>query len=326
MLPRFSGVCIQDRTLIGPFPLVEADIPNASSSLLLRLFRALARVVGGRGWGLQRIPLLSRVYDALASKVIPQGVTVAKVDGQEMYVKADNSHIAKSLIIMGAWEPEETEVFLSLLQPHMTFLDVGAHVGYYTLLAAKRVAQVYAFEPDPESLALLLRSVQANGHTNVGCFQKAVADKVGRARFHIDSEAWGNSLSPKNVNHPVRLLDVETVSLDHLYASGALGEHIHLVKIDVQGAEEAVLRGAATILATCRPIVLMEVEPKRLRNMGTDPYRLLERLGRDHSYDIRAIEGAQPDSVEDIVALAERESIIDVVATPRKPAEDRSAR
>src|ERR1700687_1227511 len=128
----------------------SATPPKGRRSPLFKLFQLLVRGVAGRGLGLHRIPLVSRAYEALSSKLI-QGVALADVDGQKMYVKADASHIANSLITMGGWEKRETEVFLSLIKPHMTMLDVGAHVGYYTLLAAKRVAQVYAFEPDPES-------------------------------------------------------------------------------------------------------------------------------------------------------------------------------
>ena len=233
-----------------------------------------------------------------------------------MYIKADGSEIANSMITIGAWEKLETNLFLSLLKPDMTVLDVGANVGYYALLAAKRVAQVYAFEPDPDSFDLLTRSVQANGYTNVKCLRAAVTDKGGRSTFYIDSEAWGNSLCSNNVSKPVKTLDVETVCLDQLYAKGSLGERIHLVKIDVQGAEEMVLKGSANVLARCRPTVLMEVEPRRLRNMGTDPYQLLKHLEMDFGYTIRAIESdGQSLPLGDIISLAERMGTINVVAT-----------
>ncbi|MEP6741361.1 MAG: FkbM family methyltransferase [bacterium] len=290
--------------------------PKSRMSLPFRLFQVLVRSVGGRGLGLHRIPLVSRAYESLSSKLV-QGVTVAKVDGQKLYVKADASHIANSLITMGVWEKRETEVFLSLIKPHMTILDVGAHVGYYTLLAAKRVAQVYAFEPDPETFGLLSRSVNANGHTNVKCFHAAVTNKMGRANFHVDSEAWGNSLCSENVSNQVRQLEVETLGLDELFASGALGERVDLLKIDVQGAEELVLNGAERILAECQPIILMEVEPHRLRNMGTDPVDLLKCLECKYGYELRAIEDTtQSHSVDDIIALAERDLVINVIATP----------
>jgi len=291
--------------------------PKDRRSLLFRLFQVLVRGVGGRGLGLYRIPLVSRAYEAFSSKLI-QGVALADVDGQKMYVKADASHIANSLITMGVWEKRETELFLSLIKPEMTILDVGAHVGYYSLLAAKRVAQVYAFEPDPESFELLTRSVNVNGYTNVKCFQAAVTNKTGRATFHVDSEAWGNSLCSENVSNPVRQLDVETVCLDELYVSGSLGDRIDLLKIDVQGAEELVLKGAERMLAKCQPIILMEVEPHRLRNMGTDPRHLLRCLERNYSYELRAIEdSAQSRSIDDIIEIAERELVVNVVATRR---------
>ena len=290
--------------------------PKNSRSLLFKPFQVLVRALAGRGLGLHRIPLFSRAYESLSSNLI-QGVTLANVDGQKLYVKADASHISNSLITMGVWEKRETEIFLSLIKPHMTVLDVGAHVGYYTLLAAKRVAQVYAFEPDPESFELMTRSVKVNGYTNVKCFPAAVTNKTGRANFHIDSEAWGNSLSSENVSSPLRQLDVETVCLDELYAAGSLGDRIDLLKIDVQGAEELVLNGAERILTKCRPIILIEVEPQRLRNMGTDPADLLKSLERNYGYELRAIEdSAQSRLIDDIIEIAERESVINVVATP----------
>lgn len=284
--------------------------------LVFRLFRRLVRGIAGRGWGLHRIAPLSRIYGVVSSTLIPEGVVLVEIDEQNMYIKADGSEIANSLITIGAWEKLETNLFLSLLKPDMTVVDVGANVGYYALLAAKRVAQVYAFEPDPDSFDLLTRSVQANGYTNVKCLRAAVTDKGGRSTFYIDSEAWGNSLCSNNVSKPVKTLDVETVCLDQLYAKGSLGERIHLVKIDVQGAEEMVLKGSANVLARCRPTVLMEVEPRRLRNMGTDPYQLLKHLETDFGYTIRAIEGdGQSLLLGDIISLAERMGTINVVAT-----------
>jgi FkbM family methyltransferase len=297
----------------------QTQLPAGHESLAFRLFRRVVRAVSGRGLGLHRIGFLSRAYDALSARLSGEGVVLASVDGQKMLVRADGSHIANSLITQGVWERKETEVFLSLLEPHMTFVDVGAHVGYYTLLAAKRIARVYAFEPDPESFALLTRSVQANGYTNVKGFAAAVTDRMGRATLQVDAEAWGNSLATDNVVHPSQRVEVETVGLDDLYAAGSLGNRIDLLKIDVQGAEELALKGARRILTECRPIILMEVEPPRLRNMGADPTRLLRSLVDDHGYRLRAIEGDGLTSVEDIVAFAEREAVINVVATPPAP-------
>jgi FkbM family methyltransferase len=284
-------------------------------SLTLRLFRTITRGVSGRNLGLHRIGWISRLHEAISKKLVPKGIVLTEIDGQKLYVKADASHIANSLLTLGAWEKRETDVFLSLIKPHMTVVDVGAHIGYYTLLAAKRVKQVYSFEPDPETFDLLKRSVNANGHMNVSCFQKAVSDKTGSSSFHVDSEAWANSLCSENVGKPVKLIDVETVRLDDLYSAGTFGQCVHVLKIDAQGAEALVLRGAETLLSQCRPIILLEVEPARLRNMGTDPSQLLNRLV--HHYELRAIEARELSSLGAILALADSESVINVVAIPR---------
>ena len=284
-------------------------------SLLLRLYRTLARGIGGRGLGLHRFAWLSRLHEQVSKKVIHDGIRLIDIDGQKLYVKADSSHIANSLLTLGVWEKLETDIFLSLIKPHMTVVDVGAHIGYYTLLAAKRVRQVYSFEPDPDTFQLLTQSVQINGYSNVSCFQSAVSDKTGRAKFHVDSEAWANSLCSDNVGSPVAHLEVGTVSLDDLYVSGALGDCVHLIKIDAQGAETLVLDGAEKVLSDCRPIVLLEVEPDRLHNMGSNSADLLRRLEPTHH--LQAIEAPELSSVAAIISLAEKTLVINVVALPR---------
>jgi len=290
------------------------ELQDQHESLALRTYRMLGKGIAGRGLGLHRINWLSRLHETLSKKLIHEGVMVAEVDGQKLYVKADSSHIANSLLTLGGWEKLETEIFLSLLKPDMTVVDVGAHVGYYTLLAAKRVKQVFCFEPDPETFGLLNRSIQVNGYSNVRCFQKAVSDKTGLAHFHIDSEAWANSLCSDNVGNPVNHLEVETISLDELYESGALGDRVDLLKIDAQGAEALVLDGAKKLLSSCRPIVFLELEPDRLRNMGSGPRELLARLESTHRF--QAIEAPQLSSIYDIISLAEKDLVINVVAIP----------
>ena len=101
------------------------------------------------------------------------------VDGLTMYLNPRDRVITPSMLAYGTWEPVETSLLLDNLRPGDTVIDVGANVGYYTLLAARKVGprgKVVAFEPDPESFSFLKRNVKANGFTNVVLEQKGLVE------------------------------------------------------------------------------------------------------------------------------------------------------
>ncbi|HCX31114.1 MAG TPA: methyltransferase, partial [Blastocatellia bacterium] len=123
----------------------------------------------------------------------------------------------------------------------MTVVDIGANVGYYTLIAASVVGasgKVYAFEPEPSNYELLTRNIAANGHKNVLPSPEAVSDRVGSMKLYIDSQNFGNrSFSQQNIVHDGGAVDVNTTTLDCLCLSGKIAKQIDVMKIDAQGAE-----------------------------------------------------------------------------------------
>ena len=144
----------------------------------------------------------------------------------------------------GVYEPAETSLFLKLLYPEMTFVDVGANIGWYTLLAASKVkskGQVIAFEPEPSNYALLSQSVALNKFYNVVLMRKCAFNKKGTSYLWIASKNLGaHSLIEKN--NQDEQIEVETVRLDDALAE--IGhQKIDILKIDVEGAEPEVLEG-----------------------------------------------------------------------------------
>jgi len=133
------------------------------------------------------------------------------------------------------YEPEVTALISRLLKPGMTMVDVGAHLGYYTLLAKFKVGEngnVFAFEPDPYYFSLLLKNLERNRIIKgVYAYQMAVADKIGDATFFAD-----NSGGRGNLYDPVgeRIITVPTITLDTFFEK--LGSpQVDLIKIDVEG-------------------------------------------------------------------------------------------
>lgn len=166
--------------------------------------------------------------------------------------------VACELHRYGVIEPGLTKMFIDLVEPGMTVFDVGAHYGYYSLLAARRGARVHAFEPATSTLSLLTRNV-ASTATVVA---KGVWSSTGTLRFQDFGDAHSavnTFLEPKDPDlaGPGRTYPVEVTSLDDYV--GATGAAPQLVKIDAEGAEVEVLRGAADTIRRQRPIVAVEV-------------------------------------------------------------------
>ena len=163
----------------------------------------------------------------------------------------------------------------------MIFVDIGANIGYYTLLAARLLngtGKVVAIEPDSGNFRLLSLSVQANAYTNVIAVQKAASNRTGRTRLFLDEKLIGipslseDNLSTRGGGH----VYVNTVTLDSLLRDLAI-EKVDVMKIDVEGAEGLVFEGGSKILHRVNRI-FMEFKQQALRNLGTDPAKLATQL------------------------------------------------
>lgn len=142
------------------------------------------------------------------------------------------------------------------LKPDGIFVDVGAHVGTYTLSYAPLCRAVYAFEPQRITFCHLCTGITLNGLNNVHPKNIALSDSSGEADLRIiSSDGGGSSIKalPSNIN-PMSMEKVECRRLDSYALSGVI-----FMKIDVEGAELDVLKGAANTIKTDKPKILMEV-------------------------------------------------------------------
>lgn len=225
--------------------------------------------------------LLNRGKGGVARRLRPHLGTVRcrTVDG--VLIDADPRDLIQySVMVTGEWEPEETEVLRRQVRPGDVVYDVGANVGYFTLLASKLVGpsgQVIAFEPNPATLVRLRHHLELNGATNVTVVPVGLADRDGQAEFH--SVAGGNSgasaLRPLDDSLVTR---IELARLDRLVDELDL-RLPDLVKLDVEGAELLALRGMeSTLRRAPRVQVLVEITDKFLRQTAGSEAELLELL------------------------------------------------
>jgi FkbM family methyltransferase len=194
-----------------------------------------------------------------------------------MYLPASCQAVTPKLRVARTWEPASTQWVLESLRSGATFVDVGAHAGYFALLAAWCVGpsgHVYAFEPDPVNCDILRRNVELNGFHNVVVEQLAVAGASGRRSLYRSPKNTGDHrLAPEAGREAV---EVEAVALDAYWRSRG---PVDFVKIDTQGAEAEVVSGARRLLASSpQARVLLEFWPYGLERAGSSAAELVERL------------------------------------------------
>jgi FkbM family methyltransferase len=157
---------------------------------------------------------------------------------------------------LGMYEPMVVEIIAKTVKPGWVCADVGAFIGYYTLLLAKSVGatgKVIAFEPFPSNFQILCENIALNGYQNVVLENKAVMDKSQTVNFR--------STVTKGLDHGVSVMTgfgmYHAVSLDDYW--GNRTDRLNFVKIDVEGAEAAVLKGMERVMRRDRPILLVEL-------------------------------------------------------------------
>ena len=195
-----------------------------------------------------------------------------------LLLPADDEVITPALLATSGWEPGETALLGSRIAPGMTVVDGGAHVGYFTCLAARLVGPrglVVAFEPNPRTFEILLANVWRNGFANVACFPWAITDENDLARLFLSADNTGDNrlVDPGSGGSAV---DVRTVRLDD---AAVVMPPVDVVKLDLQGSEAAALRGMELLLrASPNVLVTTEFWPAGLLRAGADPVGLLEYL------------------------------------------------
>jgi FkbM family methyltransferase len=168
-------------------------------------------------------------------------------------------------------ERYEADLVQRLLSDDDVFWDVGANVGYFTLVAATALAnrgQIIAFEPGKNAYERLSDNLALNAYENIRTFPMAVTDQEGEAVLHLAGDIADSSANLYQAAQAQAGQEVcRTVSLDHFLAAEGLRPP-DLIKLDAEGAELAVLHGAQGLLTASPPLWLMEMEEKNLAAAG----------------------------------------------------------
>lgn len=200
--------------------------------------------------------------------------------------------LSVSILRGGSWQPELWDSMSPSLSEGGVFFDVGAHIGYFSLKASLKVGRtghVLAFEPNPETMRLLRDNVAANHAENVIVEPIACTDREQMLTLYAGppSNTGMSSLASENVplEGPPRLYTVRGRMIDDVVGELKL-TRVDAIKIDVEGAEAYVLRGAAKTLKRFHPKVIVEVVPSQLAALHSTPddvTAVLKAAGYNHS-------------------------------------------
>lgn len=184
--------------------------------------------------------------------------------GYSIYLTADTSLSGMRLsVIRGRYEAHYMHLLASLVKPGDTVIDIGANEGYVSLLLAMKVGahgNIYSIEPNPSNIKALEANIRLNALTNISVIPRAVSDKGGGRIQMYGNGAWGSLQRQGNLSIPAILVEVDF--LDAMFADNKAPvqlRQLSLIKIDAEGSEIRIIRGAHKLITMFRPIVGFEV-------------------------------------------------------------------
>jgi FkbM family methyltransferase len=227
-----------------------------------------------------------------ARRLLVADPVVALREFQGEFAMDGRSDLFRSILETGSYEPRLAEMCLRHLDPERDVIDVGANVGFYTVLLAQRLVnrRVLAIEPSENALARLRSNISRNSvDDSVVVFSGVAADRAGTARLRSvtgreEYSSLGVMAHPRIVGEAYEEFTVPCETIDALVAEYGLAPGF--VKLDVEGMEHVVLSGMHGVLATMRPIILIEVLDPLLRQNGSSAQEVVSMI-ESYGYTVR---------------------------------------
>jgi FkbM family methyltransferase len=233
--------------------------------MLINALRKFIQPWRGKGLGKRKAAKIG--YSFFAALFNP-----IEVQGHRMFINPKDDVLG--VLLDPYYEKEVGEVVQKEVKKGDVVADLGAHIGFYTLMMAKLVGKegkVYAFEPDPVNFSFLKKNVERNGYKNVVLFQKAVSNETGKGNLYIGKARSLDRIYPFEGQQGS--LEIERVRLDDV-----IQEKLGFIKMDVEGAEGLALQGMKRILDSPSLKMVLEINPSMEEEAGTNYLDVLQLL------------------------------------------------
>jgi len=240
--------------------------------ILLLLYKKGFKLLSGYKYELGKFYPIKVIYN-LMNFLLKSNF--AEIQGHKMFLdQMDSLHLSTNEI----YEPLETELVKNEIKRGDIVLDIGANIGYYTLIYAKLVGEegkVFAFEPDPNNFALLKKNVEINGYKNVILVQKAVSNKNEKIKLYLSKGNLGDHRIYNSYNGR-KSIEIESIILDDYFIND---KKIDFIKMDIQGAEGGALQGLSNLIKKNKNLkIVTEFWPIGLKRFGIEPIEYLKTL------------------------------------------------
>lgn len=227
---------------------------------------------------------------------------VVAIHENEFVIRIDRSDSLG--LLRQPFEIDEVNLVRQLLGPGQIVLDIGANIGYYTLLFSRLVGpsgNVHAFEPDPSNCAILRRNLADNQCHNVTVHEVSVGSKNATVSLHRSVDNAGMHRAYKSVCCSGDAIDVQSVALDQVFRNES---DIDFIKLDIEGCEYFALEGMDRIIRENSPTILLEFSPFALAEAGVTSTEFI-RFFADRSYAISSVGSTLvPQDFKDLFARA----------------------
>ena len=260
---------------------------------------------------------MSRAHERVFRAAYGHGDLDLEFRGMSFHVPASTGLVPA--LAAGSYEMLELDLFEALMPLARSVVDVGGNVGIYACLAARGMpsGSVITVEPVPENVRYLATNLESNGCSgSVRVIQLAASDEAGSATIYIADAITNHSLSAEHARS-TESFDIETTTVDLLVGD----RPVDVIKIDVEGWDAHVLRGAESTIARCSPTIFTEFSPGNLRQGGTDPVAFVRWLSERFEHFLLINEPRNRVEVVDqprLKAYAGRPSQLNLVAVSRQ--------
>ncbi|WP_297845383.1 FkbM family methyltransferase [Pseudomonas sp.] len=340
LLDWFKSMPSSAADALDPAPYENEYSPVATEADIVGCFRLLlGRIPEQKEWHGHRLSVgidLSQLVTKFVSsdEFQRRGLTrvslgdteheVLDLEGMQLCISSADG-VCGLLRTAKEYEPGVTAVILRVLAEGMTFIDIGANIGYFSVLAAKRVGnqgKVFAVEPYPYNIKILHTNIELNSLNNVEILPFALAEKKGFLNY---DDCAGNSgtVTQIDADFAIRLNStmVYCVRLDDVIDADVA---VDLIKMDIEGAEYLALKGMNRVIREQRPIIISEISNSFLKRIsGVSLGHYLEALLAESDYEISLIKNAEVivDCNRDIIKVldiyaANASECMDVVVYP----------
>jgi FkbM family methyltransferase len=215
-----------------------------------------------------------------------------KIGSRLLYVDLRSS-IGRGIFVTGKFDDEVFEAIRSSISDGSVFIDAGANIGYYSLLAIDCVGkngEIHSFEIDPRPLACLRKTIRKNMYQNIILHEVALGENDGVAYLQMQKDCGHSSAGPELQGCPVRMANLDS------FLTTLKGKRVSGVKIDVEGGELSVLYGAKQLIACHRPVIVCEVVEDHLQRHGHSTELLIQYIA-GFGYSHRWLEGVHTPTI-----------------------------